>query len=332
MTTESSVPLPDELLVGVAGLLARLEADIGGNPEGGAPCQTDELADTFFAHREAVLAWLCRSPQGSQTREGLAEALPGTYLRRFFVALYAKNQFLELDGSERARLLEEISTGLGGLADGVRCAPDEATMRRVVRRWTRREYCRMRRRARVLIPKASAFTVVAGEYTAELQLRILGMSLAGLRAPVIDLGCGQHGILVEHLRRAGLPATGLDRIAQSPATLARDWFEQPFVPDSIGTLLSHQAFSLQFLHQHFQSSEQAYRYARKYMELLRSLKVGGCFAYAPGLPFIEKMLDREQYEVRLVPLPEALDKRLSDLRDLDTGESVAYACHVVRRR
>jgi len=31
------------------------------------------------------------------------------------------------------------------------------------------------------------------------------------------------------------------------------------------------------------------------MEILQSLKVGGCFCYAPDVPFIEKYLDRKTF-------------------------------------
>jgi hypothetical protein len=39
-------------------------------------------------------------------------------------------------------------------------------------------------------------------------------------------------------------------------------------------------------------------YAKKYMDILKSLKSGGSFHYAPNLPFIEIYLDKNQYMVR----------------------------------
>jgi hypothetical protein len=324
--------LPSGLLAGVAALLARLEADIVGGAEGRGPCSTDELAHVFYEHRDEVVAWLTRRPNSAMPSDGLAADLSSTYARRFRAALNARNQFVEIDAAFCAQLIAGIEGALGSLAESLKLATSEPELRRVLRRFIRQRYCRDRRSALALLPKVSVWNVVSGEYSPELQLSILGLRVEELLPPVIDLGSGQRGLLVLHLRRAGLAVTGLDRLSECPGTLTRDWFEQPFEPLSVGTLISHQAFSLQFLHQHFQSNPLAYRYAGKYMELLRSLKVGGRFAYAPGLPFIEALLEPEDYRVERVALPETLDKRVRDLRDLDTGESVAYCTHVVRRR
>jgi len=38
-------------------------------------------------------------------------------------------------------------------------------------------------------------------------------------------------------------------------------------------------------------------YAKKYMEILHSLKFGGYFYYAPDLPFIEQFLDDKEFQI-----------------------------------
>lgn len=172
----------------------------------------------------------------------------------------------------------------------------------------------------------------AAEYSPELQLKLLGLAeQTAWKEPIVDLGCGIDAHLVHHLRTRGLQATGVERRGGGPSVLARDWFELRFEPQSLGTIISHLAFSLQFLHQHWQGSERAYDFARKYMELLHSLVQGGVFCYAPGLPFIEAMLDRAYFDVITLPLPEPLAASIGSLRDLSTGQSVAYACQVRRR-
>lgn len=171
----------------------------------------------------------------------------------------------------------------------------------------------------------------AAEYSPELQIQLLGLDDHAWREPIVDLGCGVDAHLVHHLRERGLLATGVERRGGGPFVLGRDWFQVHFEPQSLGTVLSHLAFSLQFLHHHWQGSDRAYDYARKYMEVLSALTPGGLFCYAPGLPFIEAMLDRARFELTTLPLPEPLATTVSSLRDLGTGQSVAYACQVRRR-
>jgi hypothetical protein len=63
---------------------------------------------------------------------------------------------------------------------------------------------------------------------------------------------------------------------------------------------------LHFLHHHLRCDDSAFVYARTYMRVLRSLKPGGVFAYAPALPFIEELLPASSYARDSGPLPEAL--------------------------
>ena len=77
----------------------------------------------------------------------------------------------------------------------------------------------------------------------------------------------------------------------------------PLPAGSLGTVLSHLGFSLHFLHHHLRPGDEALRYARRYMEVLRSLRPGGVFAYAPGLPFVEEHLDAGRWRLERTPLP-----------------------------
>ncbi|HEY6878180.1 MAG TPA: hypothetical protein VI299_09175, partial [Polyangiales bacterium] len=95
-----------------------------------------------------------------------------------------------------------------------------------------------------------------------------------------------------------------------------------------GTIVSHQAFSLHFLHHHHAAGDTAFDYARTFMAILRALVPGGVFAYAPGLPFIESVLTG--YRVQRVPFAPAL--RVPLLVDIEqrSGLSFSYATHVTR--
>ena len=55
---------------------------------------------------------------------------------------------------------------------------------------------------------------------------------------------------------------------------------QPRAPaEHVGTVLSHLAFSQQVLHHHLRGSAGPERYARKELEILHGLRVGGAFVY-----------------------------------------------------
>ena len=69
-----------------------------------------------------------------------------------------------------------------------------------------------------------------------------------------------------------------------------NWLESTFPSNTWGTVISHMAFSNHFTHHHLKTDGKFEAYARKYMEILNALKVGGSFIYTPGLSFIEELL------------------------------------------
>jgi SAM-dependent methyltransferase len=145
--------------------------------------------------------------------------------------------------------------------------------------------------------------VVSAEYAPELQLRVLGLDADALPEPILDLGCGPGAALVRALRARGKDAAGIDWLA-APADGVRraSWLELPLAEGSLGTVISHLGFSLHFLHHHLRPGDEALRYARRYMEILRALRPGGLFAYAPGLPFVEAHLPATQWRVERTPV------------------------------
>ena len=104
--------------------------------------------------------------------------------------------------------------------------------------------------------------------------------------------------MVRYLNAYGIRAVGIDRLVDPFDNLvASDWFEFKLAPDSWGTIISHMAFSNHFIFNHRYQKGDPERYARQYVKLLSSLKIGGTFYYSPGLPFIEPFLPANQYEV-----------------------------------
>jgi hypothetical protein len=240
---------------------------------------------------------------------------------------YKRNQFFDLDASANTRL-RQIHRRLR-LSVSVQLRQAESF--EAFARSCELSYVAYAERLSQLfrrLTSSDALRVSASEYSPELQIRLLGLNDYAWREPVVDLGCGLDAQLVHYLRKRGISANGVDRRGGGAFVLARDWFELRFEPRSIGTIVSHLAFSLHFLHQHWQGTNRAYDYARKYMELLHSLTPDGVYCYTPGLPFIEGILDKKRFEVTTLALPEPLASTVSSLRDLGTGQSVAYACRV----
>jgi len=166
------------------------------------------------------------------------------------------------------------------------------------------------------------------EYTAEFQLALLGLDFSDLKEPVLDVGCGPNACLVEALRDHGVEAYGLDRLmSESSYIYASDWLDFQFAPAAWGTIISNMAFSNHFWHHHLRMDGQHVAYARKYMEMLQSLKQGGKFVYAPGLPFIERFLkETKGFAVSQNSLPPSFDSAEQN------ASSRFYVTHVYRQK
>ncbi|MED0680480.1 class I SAM-dependent methyltransferase [Aneurinibacillus thermoaerophilus] len=135
------------------------------------------------------------------------------------------------------------------------------------------------------------FTIKCAEYTPEFQMKLLNIHLDTIKQPVLDIGCGSQANLVRFLRKNGIEAFGIDRNVHTMNYLYKaNWLEYTFTPNTWGTVISHMAFSNQFMHHHLRVHGKFELYAKKYMEILESLKIEGSFIYAPGLPFMEELL------------------------------------------
>ncbi len=174
---------------------------------------------------------------------------------------------------------------------------------------------------------------VSEEYSAEVQLQVLHLTPAEISEPILDIGCGKEANLVHWLRSQRMNAVGVDRFGDpSRGCIVMDWFEFPFVPDYFGTIIAHLSYSLHFLRHHLAPDGQAERFAKQYMSILRSLRVGGRMVYAPGLPFIERLLPPSRYAVTRYPIQHfAADSQAAELYAQQLGENPIYACHVQRR-
>lgn len=148
-------------------------------------------------------------------------------------------------------------------------------------------------------------TSPAGATSPALQLKVLGLAESVIADPVLDIGCGVGAELVLALRARGHDARGIDRNVRRRSASRSTGCASATASIAGAPVISHLGFSLHFLHHHLGGQASAYTHAEVYMQVLRSLAVGGVFAYAPGLPFIEAMLPRDRYRLTRVPLPAA---------------------------
>ena len=143
--------------------------------------------------------------------------------------------------------------------------------------------------------------VPCSEYSAQVQLKVLGVSISELQEPILDIGCGEHAHLVTYLRSCGLQAFGMDRFStKQEHILVTDWMDYSFERQRWGTIISNLSFANHFVHHHSRNNGHFIGYAKKYMEILESLVVGGTFYYAPSLPFIEPFLSASKFSVSTI--------------------------------
>ena len=146
-------------------------------------------------------------------------------------------------------------------------------------------------------------SIVCAEYTPETQMSILCLSLPILIEPILNVGCGKNALLVRYLQNQGFDVYGLDRSVPPASYLNQlDWLHFTFQPDVWGTVISHLGFSNHFVHHHLRQDGDYLAYAQKYMEILRSLKKGGSFHYAPDLSFIETYLNPAEFTIHHHPI------------------------------
>jgi hypothetical protein len=156
---------------------------------------------------------------------------------------------------------------------------------------------------KVLKLSSSVGNVTYGEYSAELQVKLLGIDTSYVNQPILDFGCGGQANLVTYFRSRGIEAYGIDRHLeiQKPYLDQVDWFDYHFKPGQWGTIVAHMSFTNHLNYAYLNDISQLEHYLLKMKEILESLLISGSFHYAPSLPFIEDKLSTEIYRVQSEP-------------------------------
>ncbi|MGQ8336635.1 class I SAM-dependent methyltransferase [Sunxiuqinia sp. A32] len=147
--------------------------------------------------------------------------------------------------------------------------------------------------------------VACSEYSQGLQIDLLKIDTTNLTQPVLDIGCGKNGYLVKYLANQGIDVRGIDRFSFSnPNFVTADWLEYKYETKKWGTIISNLGFTNHFNHHNLREDGKYIEYAKTFMNILHSLKIGGKFHYAPDLPFIEKYLNDSQFSIEKHELEE----------------------------
>jgi len=150
---------------------------------------------------------------------------------------------------------------------------------------------------------------VCAEYSPEFQLNLLKTDSSFFSDPILDIGCGEHGFLVEYLRTQHLTVYGIDRLQQNKDYYYKcDWLEFIYGQQKWGTIISHLSFSSHFLHHFLQNDGIDILYAGTYMKILKSLVAGGRWIYTPSVPFIENLLPQSEYHVNRTLVDRGINK------------------------
>lgn len=234
-----------------------------------------DLPAYLWAYREVLGPWLAEAAAAGDLADQLVRWL------------HRHNQFLYATAQTRAELAQVYVQAMADTAELLAEARTLPEVEAGLPHLFAEHHQRLALALKVAFGTRLRDTVQA-EYSPALQIAVLGLNQ--VETPVLDVGCGATAALVDYLRDAGIEAVGMDRDAQAPGVVQADWLTQDYGRGIWGTVISHLGFSLHFLHHHLSDHELAFDYARAYMRILASLRVGGRFAYAPALPFLEAVL------------------------------------------
>ena len=290
-----------------------------------------ETLEFFYTNRDSIMAVL-KDPT-------LTTNLVDLFVEASLEFTYQNNQFIHIDLVEKEIFKNIYRSYLQGLKTILATSPSLELLEPRLNLWMQAHFNDLKVNISRFFDSIAARQVhenvilkkaLCSEYSPPFQMQILGLSPADLLEPVLDLGCGKSGQLVQYLNACGVRALGVDRVVDAaPNLVERDWFDLDLAPNTWGTILSHMAFSNHFLFHHRYKNGQPEKYARQYVTLLNSLKAGGAFYYSPGLPFIEAFLPPSTYTVLRQDLQQA-PFYPADLKHL-VDEDVWYVSQIIKK-
>ena len=148
------------------------------------------------------------------------------------------------------------------------------------------------------INKNEIKTFVNEQYSYKFQLDLFNINICTLKGPILDIGCGQEHNLVTYLNEHNIEAYGIDRYDSSkPYIIKDDFLTYKYKENSWSLIISNMAFSNHFNKHLLFKDDKINDFSVAYFSILKSLKIGGKFVYAPATFEVEKLLDGLFYEV-----------------------------------
>jgi len=142
-------------------------------------------------------------------------------------------------------------------------------------------------------------SLCCAEYSPEIQLQMLNISLKEIRNPVLDIGCGFSAELTKYLKSQGFIVIGFDRFVEEETDFITEdnWLDFQYSAQSWGTVISHMALSNYYRYAVQYDDNMQDSLESVYATILKSLRIGGCFYYTPGVKEIEQQIDRSEFHV-----------------------------------
>jgi len=143
-------------------------------------------------------------------------------------------------------------------------------------------------------------SLCCAEYSPELQLQMLDISLKEIRPPVLDIGCGFSAELTKYLNFQNFNVIGFDRFVGEETDFIKqeNWLTFHYSYQSWGTIISHMALSNHYRYAVQYDKNMQDALDSVYEKILKSLRIGGCFYYAPGVYELEQQIDRTRFRVK----------------------------------
>ncbi|MBN2544324.1 MAG: hypothetical protein JXB50_00915 [Spirochaetes bacterium] len=142
-------------------------------------------------------------------------------------------------------------------------------------------------------------TVVCYNYSPEFQINFFDFETDKLKQPILDIGCGYNALLVKHLRALDIEAYGIDVLLNDnhDYLISCSWLEYDYGSEKWGTIISHMAFSNHLINNYKRNDKNYFNYIKKFRDILKSLKKGGTFYYAPSFDLKDIDMDKNKYKV-----------------------------------
>jgi hypothetical protein len=262
-----------------------------------------EIDGVFLAALEELVSG-GNDTLSNETVDAMAAAAAAAFIEK----IYARNQFIHLEGQAKEALKQIYVDSWHTL---LRSRQLESTLRDQhypkIKRFLASHYPKAL--AEGLRPATELSRVPSSEYSAELQLRLLRVDLDSLKEPILDIGCGAEAHLVRFLRLKHLEAYGFDRSIEDTTDylFQADWFDYEYGSAKWGTIISNLSFANHVVFAQRYNESRVIQYLIVFSKILDSLVGGVQFIFAPAPDLLAGQVDQTRYAIERWEIASAVD-------------------------